>query len=244
MNIERISQLSRRIVEKPRILIGRLKGLHSNHLLCCFTAKDLSEKPFNTIIDIGANKGVFINASKWVFPNSKIYAFEHLQEYYNEIKKIKGVTAFNFGLWDKAGEDIIYYNTANTGASSFLEPTEVYNKHIKDVGKVYERKAIKKRFDSLKIKIERPCFVKIDVEGAEDRVIKGFGERLSEVDVLQIEWFFRKFHKGQPRFSSLLPILEKYGFVGFIQREVNNVSGMPSVCDLIFFKEKKDSNNK
>jgi len=152
---------------------------------------------------------------------------------------MKNVTAFNFGLWDKSGEDIIYFNRANTGSSSFLKPTEEFNEDIQGEGNVFKRKAKKKRFDSLKINIERPCFVKIDVEGAEEKVIKGFGKRIKEIDVLQIEWFFRKYHEDQMRIGNLVPYLEKQGFVGFIQREVNFHKGIPSTCDLIFFRDKR-----
>ncbi|MBI2112812.1 FkbM family methyltransferase [Candidatus Woesearchaeota archaeon] len=81
--------------------------------------------------------------------------------------------------------------------------------------------------------------MKIDVEGAEEKVLKGFGERLKEVDVVQIEWFLKEYHKDQMKLSRLMPLLEKYGFGGFVQKEVNLHCGVPSVCDLIFFRTDK-----
>ena len=90
----------------------------------------------------------------------------------------------------------------------------------------------------MKIPIAHPCFVKIDVEGGEEKVLRGFGEELKKVDVLQIEWFFRDFHENQMKLGTLVPLLEKYGFVGFIQRELGYIEGYPSACDLIFFKKR------
>lgn len=236
MLLKRINRIINRIIEQPKILPARFKGICSSHCLCCLTVKDLLKEPAKTIIGVGANKGRFIDACKYVFPKSKIYAFEPIPELYNLIKNKKDVTAFNFGLWDKEGQDIFYCNKSNIGASSFLEPTEEYKEKINSEDKLFKIKASKKRFDQLKLPIERPCFVKVDAEGAEYKVIKGFGDRLKEVDILQIEWFFRQYHKDQMKLDKMLPLLEKYGFSGFMQKELFCINNIPSSCDLIFFK--------
>lgn len=235
--LKRLSRTVERIIEYPKVLRGKFKGINSNHCYTCLTAKDLIGNA-KTIIDIGANEGLFIKAAKYIFPKAKIYAFEPQTRFYSIIKKIKNVTAFNFGLWDKEGESIFYVNRENTGASSFLKPLKNYTKYIGTKDKLLEVRLQRKRFDKLKIPIERPCFVKIDVEGAETNVLRGFGSRLKEVDVLQIEWFFKNFHENQTKLGNLIPLLEKYGFVGFIQRELGYIEGYPSACDLIFFKKK------
>lgn len=237
MKLKGLSRSIERITEYPSLLISRFKGMSSNHTYTCLTAKDLIGNA-RTVIDIGANEGLFIKSAKYIFPRAKIYAFEPQNRFYNIIKKINGVTAFNFGLWDKEEEGTFYVNKQNTGASSFLKPIDNYTKYISSRDKISEVKLQKKRFDKLKISITRPCFVKIDVEGAETNVLKGFGDKLKEVDVLQIEWFFMDFNENQMKLGALLPLLEKYGFVGFIQRELGYIEGYPSACDLIFFKKK------
>ncbi len=235
--LKRLSRTVERIIEYPRVLTGKFKGINSNHCYTCLTTQDLIGE-VKTIIDIGANEGLFIKAAKYIFPKAKIYAFEPQIKFYNIIKEIKNVTAFNFGLWDKEGESMFYVNRENTGASSFLKPLTNYTKYIGAKDKLSEVRLQQKRFDKLKISIERPCFVKIDVEGAETNVLRGFGNRLKEVDVLQIEWFFKDFHKKQMKLGNLIPLLEKYGFIGFVQRELGYIEGCPSACDLIFFKKK------
>lgn len=237
MSLKNISRSLSRITEHPLVLSGKLKGLKSNHVFTCSTVKDLVGD-VKTLIDVGANDGSFIKAAKYVFPSAKVYAFEPQTKFDADLRKLKDTSVFNFGLWDKEGEDIFYVNSENTGASSFLKPLGDYNKYIGEENKLSKLKLIRKRFDKLDIAIERPCFVKIDVEGAEEKVIRGFGDRLKEVDALQIEWFFRDFHENQMKLGSLLPLLEKHGFAGFIQRELGYIDNYPSACDLIFFKKR------
>ncbi|MBR9705318.1 FkbM family methyltransferase [Candidatus Pacearchaeota archaeon] len=236
--MNRLKRVSGRIIESPKVISAKIKGIDWPHSYTCLTAKDLLGKEAKTVIDIGANKGMFIKAANFVFPNAKIYAFEPQTEFLNIIKNLPNVTAYDFGLWDSEGTDTFYKNKDNDGSSSFLKPTEEYEKYTGKKEVMEEITLKKKRFDELDIEIQRPCFVKIDVEGAEDRVIKGFGEKLHEVDILQIEWFFKKYHENQMKITEVMSILEDYGFIGFIQKEIDYIDGYPHVCDLIFFKEK------
>ena len=238
MLFQRAKRIILRIIEHPGLIISRILGVPFNHGLSCLTARDLISKNPKTIIDIGANEGDFIMASKHFFPEAKIYAFEPQEEFYNLIKNIPKVTAFNFGLWDKDGKSTFYKNKDNTGASSFLKPTKNYNRFIGRIDDLSEVTLLQKRFDKINLKIERPCFVKIDVEGAEEKVLRGFGDRLKEVDVLQIEWFFKNIHENQMKLGKLIPLLEKYGFSGFVQIELVYKGNKPYLCDLILFKDK------
>ncbi len=176
MNLKRLNRAIERITEYPSLLVSRFKGVTSNQGYTCLTAKDLIGNA-RTVIDIGANEGLFIKAAKYVFPKARVYAFEPQEKFYNIIKNMKDVTAFNFGLWDKNEEGTFYVNKENTGASSFLKPLDNYTKYISGKDKISETKLQKKRFDKLEIPIMRPCFVKIDVEGAEEKVLKGFGDK-------------------------------------------------------------------
>lgn len=230
----KINRLMQRVMLEPKVLVGRMKGLYSNHCLYCLTAKRLMGEDFKTIIDVGANEGVFIKASRWVFPDAKIIAFEPLLEFVNKLDKMKNVEAYHNGLWNEHKIVRINYNFLNHGTSSFLEPTK---KYVEDFGEVTtETPCILQRFDSFDdIKIERPCFVKIDVEGAENKVLEGFGERLKEVDIIQLELKFREHHKGQSSLSEIVLILDKFGFKKFIQLEYNEIA-----CDLIFYRGKDE----
>jgi FkbM family methyltransferase len=230
-----------RVVEHPRVLIGKMRGVQQTFCFHCLTAEELLNGGAKTVIDVGANKGEFVDAAKFVFPGAKIYAFEPIPGL-NEKLKRKGVEAFDFGLWDSEGEEKFYWRERADGASSFLKPLESKDLKRKErMDDIREIKVKRKRFDSLGLEIERPCYVKIDVEGAEDRVIRGFGDKLKEVDVLQIEWIFKEGYENQMEMNKIVKILEGYGFTGFIQKGVvYEKGGTPVQCDLLFFKGREE----
>lgn len=230
----KLKQMAFKLIGKPAIpSLPDLPDLVPLYYYYCLTAKDLSRMPIKTIIDVGANIGKFSRASGEVFPNAKVYAFEPVYEAYKLIKG-ESITAFNFALWDKDNQkNIFYVDESNTEYSSFFEGTE----QMKRKDKIRKIRVLKRRFDKLGLKIKRPCYVKIDVEGAEGEVINGFGERLNEVDVLQMEWHFGDYYKDTVKLSNIIKILEEKGLDGFEQKAVlYDKNKMPYVCDLFFFR--------
>ena len=145
----------------------------------------LTREPLRTFIDVGANEGRIINQLKAAYPKVKIYGFEPIKEYFSQLTDIKDVEIFNFGLWNTNGEGLFYLKKDKT-TSSFIKPIR------EEI--VEEIRTKQRRFDDLDIEINRPCFVKIDVERGEKEVIEGFGKRLLEVDILQFEY-----HSNLPR---------------------------------------------
>ena len=188
--------------------------------------KHLISKPLKTFIDVGANEGKLIEQVKNVFPNVKVYAFEPVEEYSSKLNNIENVKVFNFGLWNKNGEEEFYLKKDVT-ASSFIKPKNY------EIDK--EIKVKQKRFDDLDIEIKRPCFVKVDVERGEKEVIEGFGKRLSEVDILQFEYHLGDTY-NKVDLGKIILLLQKNGFNGFIQKIFIWDRKIPKVCDLIFYK--------
>ncbi len=204
-----------RFVEQPSIILDKLNGIAPWHSRSCLLAKQfLGDNPPKTLIDIGANKGDFSKAAKFHFPNIKIHQFD-----LND----------GTGLWNKNTKIKFYKSSDESMQSTLFEP-----KHFKPVPPV---ETYVKRFDSLGIPIERPCFVKLDVEGAEYEVLEGFGDKLNEVDILQIEEVFSDFFKNRTRLSRIMALLEKYSFQGFQQINITvEENNKLEKCDLIFFK--------
>lgn len=60
--------------------------------------------------------------------------------------------------------------------------------------------------------LPRPILVKIDTEGSELDALRGFGEKLREVDYLVIEVENREFRGGNYSMIDLCAYLEKFGF--------------------------------
>jgi FkbM family methyltransferase len=220
-----------RLIDEPRIIIGKLKKFHPNQCYVNLVAGRLVKDPFKTIIDVGANYGYFMKPARWIYPNSVIYAFEPVKEAFDRISNEKGFNVYNFGLGDKNKELEFYYNKSNEGSSTFLKPTNDYVEISNE--KLDMRKLKTRRFDSLGIKIEKPCFLKIDTEGFEYFVLKGFGNMLNDIDVIQLEHHFKNYFSGRPRLSKIIELLESFGFNGIIQ-VVSDEMG----CDFLFYRAK------
>lgn len=229
-----------RVIEHPKVLFGKILGVQQTYALYCLTVKDFIPN-VNTVIDVGASDGIFIKASKFVFPNAKVYAFEPIRDLYEKIEKrdFKDTEVFNFALGNKNTIQTFNYNPDFTGVSSFLNINDNI-RTIQNIPKTDVKLDIQvKRFSDLNLSIQRPCFLKIDVEGYELNVLKGFGDRLKEIDAIQIECLFKKHYDNEPTLSDTISYLKRYNFSQFIQKNVGIKDNEIFHCDLIFFKDKE-----
>ena len=234
-----------KILEYPSIILARIFGVNPLYAYYMESIKTITDKEFRTVIDVGANDGAYIKAVNYYFSPEKIYAFDPVPSKFDYLNTLENTKMFSIGLWDK--NDRAEINIPLSGkfddASSFLKADKenfVHNELLKE-GKTNYKKIMvdRKRFDSLGIKILKPSLLKIDIEGTEMFVLKGFGKELFKIDILQIEVNFGKNFKGQPKASELIAYLEKFGFIGFVQKSLRNYNGNFKHCDLIFFKEEK-----
>ena len=236
-----------KIIEEPKILIDYLKGFYPRACYDTRVALRLKGEKFNTVIDVGAYIGQYSKFYNYLFPTAKIYSFEPIRKNFVRLKKIKGINPFNFALGDKTKKDFIKVPSWDGGDGTFI-PNE-NNKNWE------EKETEIKRFDTLGIKIESPCFLKIDVEGYEFNVLKGFGKLLDKVDIIEVEVFFN--NKNNPKLFSLLHKhgfrtfiqkdviqskghFDKYGFKTFFKEDLIQSKGKYVLNDLFFIKHKKE----
>lgn len=152
----------------------------------------LSKKvEFKTIFDIGANIGLWsIEAHKY-FPNSRIYSFEIVPSVFGKLKVNTqhlgdNIHAHNFGLAEQTRElEIDAYQ--DTGLTSILDLSSLHTK-VKS-----SRISIKlERGDNFCFlqDIDSIDFMKIDVEGTEFSVLKGFQHLLESngIKIIQFEF--------------------------------------------------------
>lgn len=211
-------------------LISKFTGINSGYLKSVLLARRLG-KNFKTFIDIGANVGDYSKAFRRVFRDAEIYCFEPNPKALKKLRQTdEGFNIYGYALSDK-NENIEFHFDKEWDSTSSLLEYDVDNKRF---GKSTEKiEAVSKRFDSLDIKIIPPCFVKIDVLGADTKVLKGFGEKLKEVDVLNIEFIFNREYKGQSKMSELFKLIEEARFTHFKQ-----VMGkIDKRCELFFYRK-------
>ena len=151
------------------------------------------------IFDVGANKGDWSRMSSEKFPECAIYSFEPSPSTFKDFLEtstfsISSIKCYNIGL----------------GSESAILPFKEYQG-----GNIFSTFVIDADFHSLKTsttnvevttgdkfcqtnKIKKISFLKIDVEGFEYDVIKGFGEMIanSNIDVIQFEYGYTNADAG------------------------------------------------
>jgi FkbM family methyltransferase len=145
-----------------------------------------------TVFDVGANVGDWSAIAAGLFPEAKIYAFEILPNIFAQLEdKLKithNVKAYNVGLSDKEEETLVNYVEANSALSTCLDDfSEEFHgltpkrEHCQTItGDIFcERNSI-----------QQIDFLKIDVEGFEGKVLKGFEGLLKKgaVKAIQFEY--------------------------------------------------------
>lgn len=150
----------------------------------------LAKWPLACFIDAGANTGEWTRAVKSYCPQSTVHAFEiHPQTFAalsGAINGLSGVNLVNSGLSDRS-EDIQLHcfgdESGLTSAIAYPHPQNLQRQtvagHAISGDSYVARKSIR-HID----------FLKIDVEGMEDKVLRGFEEtiRRDAIDVIQFEY--------------------------------------------------------
>lgn len=136
------------------------------------TIKSLLKKD-SVVLDIGANIGWYSLILAKALTKGKVIAFEPIPRTYSQLTTnialngCKNITAYNFGLSDKAGRMSFFYNTKISGASS-LKKLHNNKGIIKVTCKLLPLDGISNKLPAKKIDL-----VKCDVEGAELFVVRG-----------------------------------------------------------------------
>lgn len=203
--------------------------------------KFLCRLDINTIIDVGANEGQFINEVIRFFPNAEIYSFEPLNDCYEKLllnyKKNNRVHAFNLALGEEDGE-IIFCRSSASPSSSILKMGSLHKKLYPHTANLVEEKVKVKRLDGVmeNIKMRDNILLKIDVQGAEDKVIKGASEILKRVDIIITEVSYAALYEGQPLFKDIMTLLENHNYIymGNLEQFSSPLTNAPIFSDAIF----------
>jgi FkbM family methyltransferase len=184
------------------------------------TLLGLRDRPIRTIIDVGANTGQFAREMRRMFPNSKIYSFEPLTGPFAHLDvwaKEQGghVQTFNVALGDSSGEAKMNCHIEHTPSSSFLASTELILEQYPFTQAQQSVSVRLARLDDvlagLDEPLEREVLVKLDVQGYEDRVLRGASATLSVVSACIVEVNIDTLYQGQADFLTLVAQLHDAG---------------------------------
>ncbi len=175
-----------------------------------YNIKKFSNNSELIVYDIGANKGEWSTAALKKLPISKIYAFEplkELKEYYksSKIELFSELLSNNFDVVD------FHYSTnynGSTGSSIYPENTA-----FGSMMKVEKRKTVTLDSIIVKNKLPYPTLIKLDVQGAELKVLDGSVNCLSNVQFIICELPISEYNLGAPTTSEYFDYFEKHGFL-------------------------------
>jgi len=203
----------------------------------------LSSLNINTVLDIGANTGEFAQKIRGILPDTAIFSFEPLGDVFRELQRnfqgLSNFKAFNFALGDANCQMTIFRNKFSP-SSSLLSMTEAHKQDFPFTAaqrtETVEVKPLDDIFPDLKVK--ENILIKMDVQGYEDKVIKGGEKAISRSRLLIVETSFKLLYAGQPLFGEIYDSLVQRGFkyIGSWGQLASPSDGSVLQADAMFLK--------
>lgn len=189
-----------------------------------------------TVIDVGVAFGTPpIYAA---FPNAKYFLVEPVAECRPVLEKLKQrLNAEYFLVAAGATDGEVTFNVHDdiSGSSLFAQ---VEGKALDGEARLTPIR----RLDSLLPKtLEHPVFLKVDTQGAEIEVLKGLGDRISEIDLLILETSMMPMRQGIPEFADIVRFCDEAGFAVYdvLEGHIRVLDGALAQIDLALVR--KDS---
>jgi FkbM family methyltransferase len=175
--------------------------------------KKISKMNPSVIFDGGANIGNYSLCVNKLIPNSKIYAFEPVNDTFNKLKNntknFENITALNIGLYSENCAKEINLFSSDTHSSIF----KIEGINYKPVNKANIE--LIKGDDFLKNNnIKNIDFLKLDLEGAEFDALLGFKESLKNgiIKIIQFEFGYINI-STRKLLIDYYDLFEKYGYI-------------------------------
>lgn len=197
-----------------------------------------------TILDIGANNGVFSAHMRQEFPEAMIYAFEPLPDCFqalqSQLAQDARFKAFPVALGNEAGEMVMERSAFHPSSSL---------RSMSNLHKLLYPKTAESRPETIKIarlddvlateRLEPGVLVKIDVQGYEDKVLAGGTTILQQAAAAIIEASFVPLYEGQPLFNDICKTMDELGFSysGDMGRHYSRITDKLLYEDAVFIKK-------
>ncbi|MGE3911817.1 MAG: FkbM family methyltransferase [Chloroflexota bacterium] len=194
-----------------------------------------------TIIDIGANDGQYAEYLNDFFKPAVVHAFEPLLGCQPQLaalsEKIPHLTVHQVALSDENGE-ATFYSNEYAPASSLLAVSDLARRAFPETERASASTVRLARLDDILTvdTLEPDILIKIDVQGVEDRVIRGGTAIFSVAKIVLIEMSFVPVYDGQPLFEEVHALLEGCGLrlAGFKNQIDDAQTGQPLFAHCLY----------
>ncbi|MBE7481003.1 MAG: FkbM family methyltransferase [Polyangiaceae bacterium] len=185
------------------------------------TVLGLRSRNVGSIIDCGANEGQFARDMSSVFPQAQMYCFEPLKGPFHALSawaetQHGRVHCINVALGDEEGEVEIHRHDAHTPSSSLLPSTarthELYPQTVAQSLAKVRLTTLDRALEKHMVNMPRDILLKLDVQGFEDRVLRGAAAVLRECSACILEVNLEPLYEGQADFFELAHLMRDAGF--------------------------------
>lgn len=230
------------LIKNPRLALIGARGVHLASFLS-LQASWIRNAGISTVIDIGANAGQFSSAIHEVLPNARIYAFEPLPTCYRELTRhfasVPTFQAFEVALGEESAK-IPFHQNGFAESSSPLVMARLHEEAFPWTARTTEIEVDVRPLDSFRSQMEltERVLVKIDVQGFEDRVLRGGKQVIEAADYVFVETSFAPLYEDQASFECVHDLMIDYGFrlAGFMDQLEDSKDGRILQGDAIFVR--------
>lgn len=185
------------------------------------TLLGLSRLSIGTIIDVGANQGQFARMMSDFFPRAELYCFEPLEEPFRQLSawaqaQNSRVHCFQLALGEHEGEMEMHLHEQHTPSSSLLAATDtcrrLYPQTQAERMTHIQVSTLDQALEDTLDYMAQEILLKLDVQGFEDRVLRGGTRVLSQCQAVVLEVSLDPLYEGQADFHGLAQLLHTAGF--------------------------------
>jgi FkbM family methyltransferase len=176
---------------------------------------------FRSVIDVGANRGQFAREISVFFPQANIYCFEPLDGPYTELTEWAAqqggrVHCFKTALGESRGEIAMHQHDDHSPSSSLLAATDtchtLYPQTSAEHLTTVQITSMDDALGEIWPHMPRDILLKLDVQGFEDRVLRGGPQVLSQCKVVVLEVSVQPLYLAQANFQVITNLLYDAGF--------------------------------
>ena len=191
------------------------------------------------VVDVGCFKGIWTNKLLKFFPNSKYILFDADDkniEYLDKLKFNYKNVDYKIKLLSDDEKEYDFFSMAS-GSSIFEEQTN-YSREIKKM----KSSLLYNELPS-EIKNTKSNLIKLDVQGAELKIITGLKELINNFEVIILEVSLHKYNKDSPLFYEVISYMQNKKYILYDIYDLKRLGNRDSYLlqfDCVFLRE--DSN--
>jgi FkbM family methyltransferase len=210
------------------------------------TLLGLASLDVGTVIDVGANKGQFAREISRTFPRARLFCFEPLAEPFAALSAWAAtqdgrVRCFNVALGDAAGDVHMHQHDEHSASSSLLETTDtchaIYPQTRAEHLTMIRVETLDEVLNRVIDEVPRDILLKLDVQGFEDRVLRGGPKVLACCRAVVLEVAVAPLYAAQADFPTLVAILRSAGlsYAGNLEQTYGD-DGRVVFLDAVFLR--------